>query len=138
MNIVCIVNHINNVDSFLILNDAMEIVEISKSELLNLGYSGKIEGFGIVKEEMVGVNGFELSKVPVYSEGKLKSTDLEEYKNFMAKERLLGKQLFKVNIFDCNNIHLVECCDKEDTGTLVIPSFISRINAEALSGCEYT
>ena len=139
MGIVCIVDHGDNQISFLLLKDEMNIIEVSKSEVLNLVYDGKVDGIDLVNGGFVGVGGFDLSKVPVYSEdNSINLTDFERYKNFRLKEDLLGQHSFDVHVISDNNIRLVECCNKEDADTLVIPSFISRINEEAFNNCEYT
>ena len=54
MGIVCIVDRGDNQISFLLLNDEMNIIEVSKSELLNLVYDGKVDGIDLVNGGFVG------------------------------------------------------------------------------------
>lgn len=59
----------------------------------------------------------------------------EEYE---LKIRLLGRRGFKLEYLSNDGVMLVDVKDKEDSGRLVIPSFITSIGRSALLGCRYT
>ena len=63
---------------------------------------------------------------------------------YEAKQRLIGKRLLDFELMDNDRVVLKAVLDKEDTGRLVIPSFITDIkkqsyeNKGVLAGCKYS
>ena len=49
-------------------------------------------------------------------------------KRYKEKSKLIGKDILKLKLLSRNRVELVEVLDKEDTGRLVIPSFITDIH----------
>ena len=59
-------------------------------------------------------------------------TNHELANGYRAKSRLLGEDKLEIKLLDGDRVELVGVKDKEDTGRLVIPSFITEI------GCDVT
>ena len=65
---------------------------------------------------------------------------------YMQKQKLLGKELLKFRLLDDDKVQLEEVLDKDSTGKLIIPSFVTGIYTKfytggidtALDGCKFT
>ena len=78
--------------------------------------------------------------------GEVKMTNHELANGYRAKSRLLGEDKLEIKLLDGDRVELVGVKDKEDTGRLVIPSFITEIRCDVtndlvvgsvLSGSRY-
>ena len=63
----------------------------------------------------------------------------EMAKRYREKSKLIGKDILDIKLLENDRVELVEVLDKEDTGRLVIPSFITDINkyGSVLRNCRY-
>ena len=63
----------------------------------------------------------------------------EMAKRYKEKSKLIGKDILDIKLLENDRVELVEVLDKEDTGRLVIPSFITDISDYIpLYDCKYT
>ena len=58
-------------------------------------------------------------------------------KKYESKSGLIGSSRFKLRYLEDDKVILMDVLDKDDTGLLVIPSFITDISYGALKGCKY-
>ena len=74
-------------------------------------------------------------------------TNHELAKRYKEKELLLGKEVLKIILLDNDNVMLDDVIDKESTGRIVIPGFITCMKLKVmpliggygpLDGCNYT
>lgn len=75
-------------------------------------------------------------------------TNHEKALRYKEKSKLIGKDIMKLELLSCDRVELVEVLDKESTGRLEIPSFITNIGYTSnvfecnihyvLNGCKYT
>ena len=63
----------------------------------------------------------------------------EMARRYKEKSKLIGKDILDYRLLEDDRVKLIEVLDKEDTGRLVIPSFITEIFNEnhVLEGCKY-
>ena len=67
----------------------------------------------------------------------------EMAKRYEAKSRLIGKDILDYRLLEDDRVELIEVLDKEDTGKIVIPSFITDLNKYdkgnfLFKGCKYS
>ena len=65
--------------------------------------------------------------------GGVKMTNHELAKRYKDKCRLIGKDILEIKLLDGDRVKLMNVKDKEDTGRLVIPSFVTDIMCDVTS-----
>ena len=68
----------------------------------------------------------------------------EMAERYKKKSKLMGKDVLEIKLVENDGVELIDVLDKEDTGRVVIPSFITKIGYRKnsikapLLGCKYT
>ena len=52
-------------------------------------------------------------------------TNHEQARRFMLKQKVVGREIFKIRFRSNDTVELLEVLDTNNTGKLIIPSFIS-------------
>lgn len=121
---------------------------LDKETVFRMAYKGRLANASYNKytNSLVGIQ-CDLRTLPSKNFSNIKDANLksqikysalaERAKQFIHKQRLLGVEVFKLQITeDC--ISILEVLDKESTGRFVIPSFITEVGHMAFIGCSFT
>ena len=66
----------------------------------------------------------------------------EMAKRYINKQRLIGREILDLRLLENDKVELVGVKDKDDTGRLVVPSFVTDIKMYlangVFKGCRYS
>lgn len=105
------------------------ISKIKSGIVINMRYKNGFKGVG------VDLRRLPVSYVGIQINGKSNHDLAKEYE---SKSRLIGGVVLVLEYNKNDNVRLVEVLDKESTGRLVIPKFVTSVRSKALERCKFT
>ena len=125
---------------FQVLSEGGKTLNVTKNQVIQAAYQGLAINAAYNKhtKSLSGKNGTDLTKLPSIEFGEIVCSKQTQSKSktyvdlanrYEAKQELTGK-LLKFKQLDEDKFELIEVLDKESTGIIVIPSFITSIGAQ--------
>ena len=146
-----------NTVGYQLLSGVGKVVNLSRPDVITLAANGNIVNAEYIKatNSLKGTNDCDLRKLPVIqaennknkaSISKCHKSNHDLAREYMIKQKITGEKL-KLELLDGDRVRLLEVVDKQSSGKIVIPSFVTctgSIFRNAFDGygpfnmCNYT